>query len=64
MKEKKKKTAGKDANEEELFRLEKCKRQNANYALLNVAASGVVTQSPAPEARDQYDRRHRFWRKR
>ena len=62
MKEKEKKTAGKD-KEEELFRLEKCKRKNAK-ALLNVAASGVVTQSPAPEARDQYDRRHRFWRER
>ena len=32
--------------------------------LFNVAAHalGVVTQSPAPEARDQYARRHRFWR--
>ena len=27
-----------------------------------VSALGVVTQSPAPEARDQYARRHRFWR--
>ena len=34
---------------------------NAN-GLLNVIVLGVVTQSPAPEARVQYARRHRFWR--
>ena len=28
----------------------------------NVVMLGVVTQSPEPEARDQYTRRHRFWR--
>ena len=30
--------------------------------LFNIAALGVVTQSPAPEPRNQYARRHRFWR--
>ena len=37
--------------------------QNAN-GLFNVAVLAVVTQSPEPEARDQYARRRRFWRER
>ena len=32
--------------------------------LFNVAVSGVVAQSPEPEARDKYARRRRFWRER
>ena len=36
-------------------------KKNAN-SLFNVATLGAVTQSPEPEARDQYAQRLRFWR--